>query len=198
MSDLPAHILLADDDALLRDHAVAQLADEPLRITTADNGMTALERLRSEEVELVLLDLVMPCMDGYEVLEAMRADQRWRATPVIVITGRDDPTAIDRAYELGATGFCVKPVNWRLMARQIRFTLRADRADKALRLARARLHERYTQGADAAQALLASASTILELARDGDAPMREAAKGLGRQIESLRAKAADPGLTKTG
>ncbi len=198
MPKTTVNLLLADDDELLRDHARAQLADEPVHLALACDGMDALEHLRGNPVDLVILDLAMPMMDGFEVLEAIRADERWRFLPVLVVTARDDTSALDRAFELGATGFAVKPINWRLMTRQIRFALRQAKTEHALRQARSRLHERYTQGADASQALLASAAELMALAARGDEPTRQAAKAMAKQLEKFRDAAPDPGLSKAG
>jgi signal transduction histidine kinase len=80
----------------------------------------------------VLLDLEMPRLDGFGVLEALRADPATSRLPVIVITGREDVVAIDRAFAKGASSFIVKPINWRLLNYQIRFVNRAHRAERQL------------------------------------------------------------------
>ncbi|MFP5296985.1 MAG: PleD family two-component system response regulator, partial [Alphaproteobacteria bacterium] len=77
--------------------------------------------------DLVLLDLEMPGMDGFAVLERMREDAALRHVPVVVQTGREDVEAIDRCFHLGAASFVMKPLNWRLLTYQIRYVLRAER-----------------------------------------------------------------------
>ena len=72
----------------------------------------------------MLLDLEMPGLDGFGVLEALRADPRFKDLPVIVVTGREDVEAVDRAFEAGATSFVVKPLNWRLLSHQLRYVHR--------------------------------------------------------------------------
>src|SRR5690606_28990240 len=68
---------------------------EGCRVVEAANGRIALERLAAEDVDIVLLDLMMPEMDGFEVIEHLRASERWRTLPVVVITARD-LDAVDR------------------------------------------------------------------------------------------------------
>ena len=101
-------IVLAEDDP-----GHARLIEKSLRATTAgplirfENGKDALDYLRSgEQVSLLLLDLNMPVMDGYQVLRRLRADPRTMRIPVIVLTTTDDP--IQRCYDLGCTACVVK------------------------------------------------------------------------------------------
>ena len=82
--------------------------------------------------DVVLLDIEMPRMDGFECLREMRADPRFAHTLVIVATGREDVAAVDRAFSEGATSFVVKPLNWRLLSHQIRYIYRSHRAERAL------------------------------------------------------------------
>jgi DNA-binding response OmpR family regulator len=80
----------------------------------------------------------MPRLDGLGLIMRIRSDERLATLPVVVITGRDDLFAIDRAYEVGATSYVTKPLNWRLLSYQLRFVLRADRAAHAAAAAAAR------------------------------------------------------------
>jgi DNA-binding response OmpR family regulator len=122
-----AKILAVDDDPIMREFAGVYLSSPSTEVETAHGGVSALEALATRPFDLVLLDIDMPGMTGFEVLERLRADPRTQMLPVIVVTGREDIASIDRAYELGATSFISKPVNWRLLAYQIRYVLRASR-----------------------------------------------------------------------
>ena len=73
----------------------------------------------------MLLDLDMPGMNGYEVIEHVRRDRKFNALPIVVVTSNEDMGSIDRAYSAGATSFVIKPVNWRLLAYQLQFVMRA-------------------------------------------------------------------------
>jgi CheY-like chemotaxis protein len=126
-------LLLVDDDPILCEFATVHLSSDTAVVETAPTGPEALEALRAEPFDLLLLDLEMPGMDGFEVLERVRLDPATAALPVIVVTGREDVRAIDRAYEAGATSFVVKPINWRQLAYQIRYVHRGACADAARR-----------------------------------------------------------------
>lgn len=120
-------ILVVDDDPIMREFAGVYLSSPLASVVALEDGATAMDHLRRNDVDILLLDLDMPVMNGFEVLEAVRADPGLCRLPVIVITGREDMVSIDRAYALGATSFVNKPVNWRLLAYQVRYVLRASR-----------------------------------------------------------------------
>ncbi len=118
-------IIFVDDDPILREFAVVNLTTEQATVATACDGDEALRVIEAFQPDIMLLDLEMPNMDGFEVLERLRASETWRNLPVIVVTGREDVGAVDRAYQAGATSFVVKPMNWRLLSYQIRYVHRA-------------------------------------------------------------------------
>lgn len=122
-----ARILFVDDDPILRAFAQVNLATPTTQIDLAEDGAAALDRLKTSRYDLVLLDLEMPGIDGFEVLTRIRNDPAFKDVAVIVQTGREDVEAIDRCFHLGATSFVMKPLNWRLLAYQIRYVLRAER-----------------------------------------------------------------------
>jgi len=128
----PLRILLVDDDPILREFGVVHLSSESAEVKTAADGAEAFEILDGAPVDVVLLDLEMPGMDGFEVLRRLRGEARTAELPVIVVTGREDVSAVDRAFEAGATSFVVKPINWRLLSYQIRYVRRAWTAERAL------------------------------------------------------------------
>src|SRR5215470_7869034 len=80
-------------------------------ILTAENGREALEKMRSGPVDLVLLDIMMPELDGYAVLAEMRADVALRDIPVVMISALEDINSVVRCIELGATDYLTKPFN---------------------------------------------------------------------------------------
>ena len=131
--DEEARILFVDDDPILREFAQVNLASTTAEVDVAADGIEALDMLSRRRYDLLLVDLEMPRMDGFELLARLRADPETAHLPVIVETGREDVDAIDRAFRAGATAFVTKPMNWRLLSYQLRFTLRAARAEAALR-----------------------------------------------------------------
>lgn len=133
--DQPARILVADDDPILREFAIVHLATPVVPVESAADGEDAWARLCAEPFDLLLLDLGMPKLDGFEVLERVRASHNLRHLPVVVLTGREDVVSIDRAFEKGATAFVTKPVNWRQLSHQLRYLLRNTAIEVELRKA---------------------------------------------------------------
>ena len=80
-------------------------------IVTAENGREALEKMRQGPVDLVLLDIMMPELDGYGVLEELRTDTALRDVPVVMISAIEDINSVVRCIELGATDYLTKPFN---------------------------------------------------------------------------------------
>lgn len=190
--DDPLQLLFVDDDPILREFALVHLSTEQARLTVAEDGEAALRRLRqSTDYDLVLLDLEMPHVDGFEVLATMRADPRTADTPVIVVTGREDVSAIDRAFLAGATSFLVKPINWRLLSYQIRFVHRAHRTEQSLRGARAR--ERGAQDRTGhLRSLARDGADLLELALQAGPELRIAAARYASSLKEAVAPEAAP------
>jgi len=119
-------ILLAEDDS-----GHARLIIKNLRranimnpIVTVENGQDALDylysRIDDHPLLLVLLDLNMPVLDGYQVLERMKADERTKRIPVIILTTTSDPREVDRCYDLGCNVYVTKPVNYDHFSEAIR------------------------------------------------------------------------------
>ncbi|MDP3661000.1 PleD family two-component system response regulator [Phenylobacterium sp.] len=151
-------ILYVDDDPILREFAQVHLTTEHASVVVAEDGFAGLAALEAATPDVMLLDLEMPRMDGFEVLGRMRAEPRHAHIPVIVVTGRDDVSAIDRAYEAGATSFVVKPMNWRLLSYQIRYVHRTHQRELSL-LDAARKAQGEVDGAAAALADLSLAGS---------------------------------------
>src|SRR5271155_3519836 len=80
-------------------------------LVTAEDGREALDKMRSQPVDLVLLDIMMPELDGYGVLAEMRADVALRDIPVVMISALEDINSVVRCVELGATDYLTKPFN---------------------------------------------------------------------------------------
>ncbi len=131
--DEDARILFVDDDPILREVAQVNLASSTAQVDTAADGLEALEAIALKTYDLLLVDLEMPRMDGFELLRQLRENPATEHLPIVVETGREDVDAIDRAFRAGATAFVTKPLNWRLLTYQLRFTLRAARAEARLR-----------------------------------------------------------------
>jgi two-component system sensor histidine kinase/response regulator len=134
--DEPMRILVADDDPILCEFAIVHLSSPTARVETAPDGATALSLLKSSHFDIALLDISMPPLDGFALLETIRSDSTLSHLPVVMLTGHEDIASIDRAYALGANSFVTKPVNWRLLSYHIRYVLRNSRIESERRAAR--------------------------------------------------------------
>ena len=106
-----ARILVVDDEALNRVLLSTNLAESGYVVETAEDGGQALEMLSAQPFDVVLLDLIMPNMDGYQMLAHMKGDDALRRIPVIVISSMDDMDSVVRCIEMGATDYLPKPFN---------------------------------------------------------------------------------------
>ncbi len=125
-----ARILVVDDSALNRILLARTLGEQGYSVTTADDGGQALELLQSEArtpFDLVLLDIVMPDVDGYAVLDRIKADEALRHVPVIMISAVDEMESVVRCIEAGATDYLPKPFNAALLDARINASLSAKR-----------------------------------------------------------------------
>jgi CheY-like chemotaxis protein len=121
-------VLAVDDDPIQREFCSVYLTTPTAEVVTAESAEEGLALLDGRPFDMALIDIEMPGMDGVEMVRRMRADPRFAHLPIMVITGHEDVSSIDRAYEAGATAFMAKPVNWRLLAYQVRFLIRAQKA----------------------------------------------------------------------
>jgi len=115
------HVLLVDDDPRLREFISEALVGEGYRVTTAENGAVALEKMRHELPEIVVTDLTMPKMDGAEALRQIR--QNWGLLPVIILTGFTDNNHMRRAMEFSPFTLLAKPCPITQLSQTIRSLL---------------------------------------------------------------------------
>lgn len=132
-------VLIVDDDPIHRETSRMFLSMYGRVVTLGANGTEGLARAAEADFDIMIVDLEMPDMTGLEVIARIRQMPRHRDLPIIMVTSRDDSMAIDRAYELGAASFVVKPVNWTLLDHYIRFVCRASGNEIAARQAHAKI-----------------------------------------------------------
>jgi two-component system, sensor histidine kinase and response regulator len=126
--------LIADDDPVYRDVAGAALEDAGYVVTLANDGGEALQKLEHARFDIVIADLTMPVAGGLDVIKATRSGTGPNAyTPIVVITGSDETEAIETAFEIGATSFLTKPLNWPLFRHHIDFVYRSGQSELELR-----------------------------------------------------------------
>lgn len=131
--------LVADDDLSLRLSMCAALTKAGFEVIEAENGREALALFSSRRPDLVLLDVMMPEMDGFETCAALRNLPGGEYTQILMVTGLDDTISIERAFEAGANDFVAKPLNWVMLGHRARYMLRAGRAFQKLNRSEYRL-----------------------------------------------------------
>lgn len=115
----PGRILVADDAAGSREVLARLLSQDGHHVETAVDGAEALRRIETDDFDLLLIDILMPGLNGYEVLQRLKSDMRYRHIPVIVVSGLDRLDDVVRAIEIGAEDFLTKPVNQVLLKARI-------------------------------------------------------------------------------
>ncbi len=121
--------LVVDDSSVNRLLLVRRLETLGLEVMQAENGVLALELLAGNPgaVDVVLLDVLMPELDGYETLAAMKADESTRHIPVLIVSGVEELDSVVRCIELGASDYLTKPINASILAARINASLAAKR-----------------------------------------------------------------------
>jgi two-component system, cell cycle response regulator len=109
MSTAPASILVVDDDPMNRMLLTRDLEREGHRVATAQDGVRALQALGAEPFDIVLLDVLMPELDGYDTLAQIERDEKLRHVPVIMVSALEDIGSVVRCIEMGAADYLPKP-----------------------------------------------------------------------------------------
>jgi DNA-binding response OmpR family regulator len=127
-------ILVVDDNEMNRDMLARRLKRQGYTVEMAEDGQMALDMLAEKDYGLVLLDIMMPRLNGYEVLEQIKADSRLRRLPVIMISAVDDLDSVVKCIELGAEDYLFKPFNPVLLKARVDASMRrnAGTGDAAL------------------------------------------------------------------
>lgn len=124
-----AQILVVDDEPDILSVLVYHLSREGYRVTTAIDGHGALATAESERPDLIILDLMLPGMDGYEVLQRLREDERTEAIPIILLTARREEEERVKGFEVGADDYITKPFSSRELALRVEALLRRSKAE---------------------------------------------------------------------
>lgn len=129
-----AKILVVDDDLSYRFLVTTPLAQAGFNIIEADNGVECMDKLSAESPDVIIMDVLMPQMNGYEACEAIRKIEAYQHIPILMMTGggADDDDAVEAAYQAGATDFISKPFNYNLLVHRIRYMVRSGNATNAL------------------------------------------------------------------
>ncbi|MCW7540499.1 EAL domain-containing protein [Aquabacterium sp. A7-Y] len=132
-------VLLVDDDEVNLLLTSIALRERGFSITEAHSGEEALKILGDWSPDMIVLDAIMPGLDGFATCRRIRDMAGFYSTPVLMLTGLDDEASINRAYEAGATDFFVKSNQWSLLAGRLRYLLRSSRTRQELERSKAQL-----------------------------------------------------------
>ena len=161
-------VLLVDDDEVNLLLTALALRDRGFTIVEAGSGEQALKLLRERTPDVIVLDAIMPGLDGFATCRAVRRLPGFENMPVLMLTGLDDDASITRAYQAGATDFFVKATQWGLLAGRLQYLLRASRTRIELERSKSKL------------------ARAQDLARMGSFDWRRAGGGLMMSPEALR------------
>src|SRR6267378_4424587 len=119
-----ASILVVDDDPSQRLLMGKVLEHKGFKVIEAADGIEGYQLYERHRPDLLLVDVMMPRMNGYELCRTLRSHAHSAYVPIVVVTSVDDMPSIARAYDAGATEFVAKPVNWLVLAHHVRYILR--------------------------------------------------------------------------
>jgi sigma-B regulation protein RsbU (phosphoserine phosphatase) len=128
MTNGPASLLVVDDNERTRELLAQCFRTEGFQVLTCADGNRALQQIRTEPFDLILLDLLMPGTDGFGVLKALRTAQDATALPVIILTAFDQSDAVVRALEMGANDYVIKPYDFPVVLARVQTQLALKRA----------------------------------------------------------------------
>ncbi len=101
-------VIIVDDDELLRKLLTRKLKEEGYEVVLAVDGKEGVEKIKEEKPDLILMDIVMPNMDGFQAMEEIQKDESISHIPIVVVSNSGQPVEIDRAKKLGASDWLVK------------------------------------------------------------------------------------------
>jgi PleD family two-component response regulator len=124
-------VLIVDDNRINRLKIIRALNKEGYELFEASGGHEALEMLQSRDFHLVLLDILMPDVDGFQVLEQMQSDQKLKKIPVIMVSAVEEQEDVDRCLEMGAVDYISKPFDKEVLKDRVRTNLENGFSDGA-------------------------------------------------------------------
>lgn len=121
-------IQVVDDDLATRLLMRASLEKAGFRVSEAQNGLVAVAEFEELQPDAILLDVMMPKLDGFDTCRAIRRHSNGHHTPILMVTGLEDLESIHRSFDSGATDFITKPINWPVLNYRVKYMLRASEA----------------------------------------------------------------------
>jgi len=137
-------IFIVDDDHVTRHLVTKILSNSGYRIFEASNGAEAIELFDDISPHIILMDVMMPDVDGYEACRAIRKKANFLELPIIMLTGLDDVQSVRTSLDAGATDFISKPINWVLFEQRVQYALNARSMHEELQNQKSRLSQAQT------------------------------------------------------
>lgn len=137
----PALILVADDEPFMRSMLVRYLKKEQYQVLEAADGEQALELYGRHHPDLVLLDALMPVMDGFEFCQRLQTLTNHTHAPILMITGLGDEQSVDQAFDIGVMDYITKPIHWAVLRQRVRRLIMQTRLEQQLREANRQLQQ---------------------------------------------------------
>ena len=131
-------VLVVDDDAPTRLVLRKVLTKQGYHVIEAVNGLDGVAKVQQHRPDLVLMDVMMPELDGYAACAQIRLEDGDESLPIIMLTAADDMASIETAFDAGATDFITKPINWPLLTERVRYALRTGQLNREVRRSRLR------------------------------------------------------------
>ncbi len=166
--DKQSKILIVDDEPFNVDYLEQELEDLDYDTVRAKNGRAALEQVEAESPDVILLDIMMPEMDGFQVLEHLKTRQAWRDIPVIIISAMDDMGSIVKGIKLGAEDYLPKPFDEVLLKARLEASLEKKRL-RDQEAAYLRQVDRLTSAAAAVETETFDPDSLADMAERPDA-----------------------------
>lgn len=138
-------VLIIEDERTQRMLARSTIERCGMLADEASDGESGIEAFERRQHDIVLLDVIMPGLGGFETCTRLRKLARNPATPIVMMTGLNDTASIERAYSCGATDFITKPISWTILGHRLRYMLRSAQASAALTRSEARFEETRNQ-----------------------------------------------------
>jgi two-component system alkaline phosphatase synthesis response regulator PhoP len=129
---MPARILIADDNPQGAELLEAYLDELGAEVKTAGDGEATLKLVSEWKPDLLLLDIMMPRMSGFEVCKRLRSNEETKKLGILMVTALDQPVDIERAVEAGTDDFLTKPINKNELLRRVKALLKSKKADSPL------------------------------------------------------------------
>lgn len=136
-----AVILVADDDAFIRHMLTRYLEHEGYQVVEAADGEATLKLYFEHLPDLVLLDALMPGIDGFEVCQRLQAMTQGNVAPILMITGLEDEKSVDQAFAIGVVDYVTKPIHWAVLRQRVKRLIHQHRLERQLREANHQLQQ---------------------------------------------------------